>query len=200
MCECYLHCVKNVQIRSFFWHVFSRIWTEYGEILRIAPYSIRMRENTDQKSSLFRQFSRSVIYQDPRSMRKFLLTNPNLFPKGCQSINVTFWKNQIMKNCHILINAMIWEKITFQKKCKPIWRTTLQRKIQDLFKMIWMLIAVKTKIKCGRGEGFFVKFAPKRLLIYTKTIHKPCDAKKDLFLEMRMTKTIFTQTAAVFFL
>ena len=24
---------------------FSRIWTEYGEILRISPYSVRMREN-----------------------------------------------------------------------------------------------------------------------------------------------------------
>ena len=33
------HCMKSVQIRSFFWSVFSRIRTEYGEI----------RENTDQK-------------------------------------------------------------------------------------------------------------------------------------------------------
>ena len=43
------HCVKCVQIQSFFWSVFSRISTEYGEILHIFPYSIRMRENTDQK-------------------------------------------------------------------------------------------------------------------------------------------------------
>ena len=28
-----LHCVKSVQIRSFFWSVFSRICTEHGEIL-----------------------------------------------------------------------------------------------------------------------------------------------------------------------
>ena len=27
-----LHCVKSVQIRSFFWSVFSYIQTEYGEI------------------------------------------------------------------------------------------------------------------------------------------------------------------------
>ena len=45
----YLHYVKSVQIRSFFWSIFSRIWTEYGEILPISPYSVRMRENTDQK-------------------------------------------------------------------------------------------------------------------------------------------------------
>ena len=43
------HCVKSVQIWSFFWFVFSRIRTEYREILRISPYSVRMRENTDQK-------------------------------------------------------------------------------------------------------------------------------------------------------
>ena len=28
---------------------FSRIRTEYGEILRISPYSVRMRENKDHK-------------------------------------------------------------------------------------------------------------------------------------------------------
>ena len=48
-----MHCVKSVQIRSFFWAVFSRIRTEYREILRISPYSVRMRENTEQKNSHF---------------------------------------------------------------------------------------------------------------------------------------------------
>ena len=43
------HCVKSAQIRSYFWSVFSRIWTEYGEIQSISPYSVRMPENTDQK-------------------------------------------------------------------------------------------------------------------------------------------------------
>ena len=43
-----IHCLKSVQIRSFFWSVFSRIRTEYGEN-SVSPYSVRMRENTDQK-------------------------------------------------------------------------------------------------------------------------------------------------------
>ena len=44
------HCLKSDhQIRSFFWSVFSRIRTEYGEI-----WSIRTRKN-----SLFGHFSRS---------------------------------------------------------------------------------------------------------------------------------------------
>ena len=33
---------------EFFLAVFSRIQTEYGEILPICPYLVRMRENTDQ--------------------------------------------------------------------------------------------------------------------------------------------------------
>ena len=43
------HCVKCVQMRSFFLSVFSRIRTEYGEIRSISPYSVRIQENTDQK-------------------------------------------------------------------------------------------------------------------------------------------------------
>ena len=33
-----------------FWSLFSSIRTEYGEILRISPYSVRMLENTNQKN------------------------------------------------------------------------------------------------------------------------------------------------------
>ena len=43
------HCVKNVQIRSFFWTVFSRIRIEYEEIRSISLFSVRIWENTDQK-------------------------------------------------------------------------------------------------------------------------------------------------------
>ena len=40
---------KKCQIRSFLLCLFSRIRTEYGEILYICPHSVRMRGNTDQK-------------------------------------------------------------------------------------------------------------------------------------------------------
>ena len=43
------HCVKSVQIRSFFRSVFSSIWTEYGDLWLKSPYSVRILENTDQK-------------------------------------------------------------------------------------------------------------------------------------------------------
>ena len=43
------YCVKSFQIRSFFWSVFSHVWTEYREILRISPYSVRIKKNKVQK-------------------------------------------------------------------------------------------------------------------------------------------------------
>ena len=43
------HCVESVQIRSFFWSVFSRIRSEYGEI-------------QTRKNSVFGHFSRSVFF------------------------------------------------------------------------------------------------------------------------------------------
>ena len=44
---------------GFFWSVFSRIWTKYGDIRSISPYSVQMRENTDQKNPEYGHFSRS---------------------------------------------------------------------------------------------------------------------------------------------
>ena len=64
------HCVKCLYL-EFFWSLFSRIRTEYVEILRIFPYSLRMRENTDQKNCehghfftqrLLRGFERQISY------------------------------------------------------------------------------------------------------------------------------------------
>ena len=40
---------------EIFWSIFSRIQTKYS------PYSVRMKENKDQKNSEYGHFSRSVI-------------------------------------------------------------------------------------------------------------------------------------------
>ena len=54
-----VHFVKSVQVRSFFWSVFFRIRTEYGDLLRKSLYSVRIRENTDQKKLRVWSFLRS---------------------------------------------------------------------------------------------------------------------------------------------
>ena len=43
------------------WSAFSRIRTEYREILRIFPYSVRMREYADQNNSEYGHLSRSDL-------------------------------------------------------------------------------------------------------------------------------------------
>ena len=63
-CECLIWIwMANTTIKcsysEFFWSIFSHIWSEYGEIRSISPYSIRMRENTGQNSSEYGHFSRS---------------------------------------------------------------------------------------------------------------------------------------------
>ena len=69
------HCMKSIQIRSFYWSAFSCAQSEYGEILRISPYSVRMWENTDQKNlriwTHFTQcpFPVPFLYFIPKSMR-----------------------------------------------------------------------------------------------------------------------------------
>ena len=49
---------SKVYVFGVFWSVFSHIRTKYGDILRINPYSARMRENTGQKNSEYGHFSR----------------------------------------------------------------------------------------------------------------------------------------------
>ena len=67
---------------EFFRSAFSRIWTEYGEILRISPYSVRMRGNTDQKNSEDGHFSSSVkprvffAFATQRKIMNFFVLRP----------------------------------------------------------------------------------------------------------------------------
>ena len=49
---------KKCPYSELFWSVVSRIWTEYEEILRISPYSVRMRENKDLNNWKHGHFSR----------------------------------------------------------------------------------------------------------------------------------------------
>ena len=64
---------SNTSAIKFFWSAFSRIRTE-SENLHIFPhsaYSVRMRENTDQKNSKYGPFSqREVAIQNMKSSCK----------------------------------------------------------------------------------------------------------------------------------
>ena len=67
------HCVKSFQTRSFFWSVFSPIWTEYGDLRSKSPYSVQIRENTDQNIlriwALFKQCFTFPLTINPSTIR-----------------------------------------------------------------------------------------------------------------------------------
>ena len=54
------HCVKSVRIWSYSGphSAFSRTLNEFGEIFGISPYSVQMRENTDQNNFEYVYFLR----------------------------------------------------------------------------------------------------------------------------------------------
>ena len=52
---------KECPYSELFWSAFFCIWTEYGEIRSISPYSVRrMRENAGQNNSEYGHFSLSA--------------------------------------------------------------------------------------------------------------------------------------------
>ena len=73
---------------EFFWSVFSRIWTEYGDLLYISPYSVQMRENKDQKNSVFGHFSSSAkgFMDKVMDMINIFCTNTFTFILPCVQI------------------------------------------------------------------------------------------------------------------
>ena len=57
------------------WSTFSRIRSEYGKIVDISPYSVRMRENAAQNNSEYGRalFTQCGIIKKNHSDEKFLL-------------------------------------------------------------------------------------------------------------------------------
>ena len=66
---------KKCPYSELLWSAFSRIRTECGEILRISPYSVRMRENADQNNSEYGHFLRSESACNISVMFIYLMTS-----------------------------------------------------------------------------------------------------------------------------
>ena len=80
-----IHCVKSVQIQSFFWSVFSHIRTEYGEILQSKCGKIQTRKN-----SIFGHFSRSNCLTEEHSEHT-QTSEIDLFVKKSYQLNTVDW-------------------------------------------------------------------------------------------------------------
>ena len=75
---CYLYYLygplrEKCRYSEFFWSVFCRIRTEYGEMRSISLYLIQMRENRNQNNSRYGHFLRGVRKHLYKLIRAFLL-------------------------------------------------------------------------------------------------------------------------------
>ena len=58
----YLSLRKKCPYSELCWSALSLIRTEYGEILRISLFSVRMQENPDLNNSKFGRISQSIFF------------------------------------------------------------------------------------------------------------------------------------------
>ena len=95
-----LRCVKSIQIRSFFWSVFTRIPIEYREIPSISPYSVRMQENTYQKKlPIWTNFTQCESFLKTKVAKENI--SDNLFENTCEfdKVLVQFPLNKSKASC-----------------------------------------------------------------------------------------------------
>ena len=100
---------------KLFWSAFSRIWPEYGKILGISPYSVRMRKNTDQNNSEYRHVLRSdytisklgIFVLSPSMMKEAIINES----KNRLTFHGILFSSNLGQN--ILEFCIILEKISF---------------------------------------------------------------------------------------
>ena len=131
------HCVKSVQMRSYFWSVFSCIRVEYGDLRSKSPYSIRIQENADRKNlriwTLFTQcVSLIILYHYlclvnspfPYWISTCLEKNPSaklfFFLKSSHFCAITSISWRIYLQTRLVYNFRfpIWNKIHDRHSCK----------------------------------------------------------------------------------
>ena len=80
----YFDCVKRVRMRSYS-GPFGLNTEKYGEIRFISPYSVQMRENTDQNNSEYGHVSRSIYQANFLIFQPFICPLSRFHSEYCQS-------------------------------------------------------------------------------------------------------------------
>ena len=93
---------------ELFWSVFSRIWTEYGEIRSISLYSVRTRKNTNQNHPEYGPFLCSGSFRSFLDKIIFSLSLRQIFAIHHQEIlNLLKKRKNIVIKCIYLIICQI---------------------------------------------------------------------------------------------
>ena len=103
------HCVKSVQIWRFFWSVFSRIWTEYRDLLRKSPYSsLNTGKNGPEKLYIWTVFTQWQIWVNCTHTRNFKPTKSTGHERhfGCSN-----YFRVILRCSHSHLNNYLEDKL-----------------------------------------------------------------------------------------
>ena len=143
------HCVKCIQVWSFFWSAFSHIRTEYGEIRSISPYSVWMRENTDQKNlRIWTHFTQCSVYKIRVIQSKWQLDS-EFHPH----LQIGLWKLMMQLCSEFPEGLMNWRILLIQTvKTFRITYRRIKRQLYYAGQNIW------TKIKKSSRTGQDIYF------------------------------------------
>ena len=138
---------KKCPCSELFWSAFSHIQTEYGKILRISPYSIPMRGNTDQNNS-----ECGISYAVNISTIKFNLhflrqTRTLTFWKEPSHIYSAFWVLPTSISMILQIWNLVREILTLRAPIPQNGRTHSNNSsavADKLFECVWPFCGVGT--------------------------------------------------------
>ena len=145
---------KKCPYSELLWSVFSRIWTEYGEIRGISLFSVRIRENTEQNDSEYGHFSRSgngeltincLTKRNPEAVvRRFSLKK--VFLKLSQDSQENIWQDMV---AHLLKIFFFWKNMFLTKffniicrKNVLVWKKSFILKIFFTEKKLYLQIKI----------------------------------------------------------
>ena len=88
---------KKCPYSESFWSAFFCIWIEYGEILHISPYSVRISENADLSNTEYGHFLRSGNNRKKSTYYSQYSSNSNRILSFTFK-NLIFKKDDLIKN------------------------------------------------------------------------------------------------------
>ena len=119
------HCVKIVQIGSFFWSVFSRIRTEYGEIDRIQSKCGKIRT---RKNSVLGHFSRSPLETNFKFKQLYFQSSIDY-----NEMRAATWSSYFSKACFIqkIFNCLV--QLLLSNNCFLVANTVSDQLLEDKY-------------------------------------------------------------------
>ena len=109
--------MKSVQVRSFFWSVFSCIRTEYGDLLRKSPYQSNAGKYEPEKTAYLDTFHAVFVGFCPHPG---IWHNPRIHMENKLVPKISFENlAQLMTSSECSSGLRMWNSfLTYQWKCK----------------------------------------------------------------------------------